>query len=455
MGTRCFGCMRIKENKPICEHCGYDECRENGNHQLPVGTVVGEQYVLGRVLGQGGFGITYIGYDMTMGQTVAVKEYFPSGYAGRDPRKMTRVISYDNTDQNTFASNKRRFLREAESMGKLWNIPQIVKVLRHFEENGTAYIAMEYVEGMDLRMYMKQLGRPMTMEEVYRILGPVIQALDHVHGADLVHRDISPDNIMVMPDGTAKLLDFGAARYVENADAQKDRNTSTQTILKHGFAPPEQYRSHGALGPWTDIYAICATVYYCLTGRIPPEAMNRMMGEGELNWKGIAGLTPSQIKTLEQGMALMPANRIKTARELYQALFADMIANRDRAAQAEKDRLAREERLREARERQSREAEPKAAAKPAKGKNRKKKPFRGIIGFAVLCALIAGLFFLPRVTPFFLKQKITVSNATYTLERNESGITITGYQGALPRDLSIPEEVYGIPVTAIRAGAFA
>ena len=252
---RCFGCMQQKESSPHCEHCGFDERKENSSHQLPLSTVVGDQYVLGKVLGQGGFGITYLGWDQITKQTVAVKEYFPSGFAGRNTNTMF-VTSYDDQDKKTFENNKKRFLREAESLAKLWSIPQIVKVLRCFEENGTAYIAMEYVEGMDLRRYLKNRRRPLTVDETLSLLGPILEALSHVHAAGLVHRDISPDNIMVLPDGSTKLLDFGAARYVENADAGQERNTSTQAILKHGFAPPEQYSTHGALGPWTDVYAI-------------------------------------------------------------------------------------------------------------------------------------------------------------------------------------------------------
>ncbi|MBO7252388.1 MAG: leucine-rich repeat protein [Oscillospiraceae bacterium] len=330
MEKRCCGCMKIMQDYPVCEHCGYDNTTRNAKHQLPAGTIVGGQYLLGKVLGQGGFGITYLGWDTVMNIPVAVKEYFPSGYAGRDPENPRYVTSYDDRNSKAFASNKRRFLREAESLSKLWNIPEIVKVLRYFEENGTAYIAMEYVEGMDLRKYLKQLGRPMTMEETMAILGPVMEALEHVHRAELVHRDISPDNIMVLPDGSAKLLDFGAARYVQNADAERDRNTSTQAILKHGFAPPEQYSSHGALGPWTDVYAMCATIYYCLTGRVPTEAMLRVMEGQEIQWSRIQHLTSSQINALIRGTEVNPKNRFGSVGALYLALSQEVSPQRSR-----------------------------------------------------------------------------------------------------------------------------
>ena len=179
---------------------------------------------------------------------------------------------------------------------------------------------MEYVEGMDLRKYIKRKGTPMTIAETLTILGPIIEALSHVHQAGLVHRDISPDNIMVLPNGSAKLLDFGAARYVENADAEKERATSTQAILKHGFAPPEQYQSHGALGPWTDVYALCATMSYCLTGKVPPEAMSRVIENKAMSWSQVPGLTARQRSALEKGMALTPKDRFASARELWDKL---------------------------------------------------------------------------------------------------------------------------------------
>jgi len=356
MEQRCLGCMRMKTHQPVCEHCGFDARSENSSHQLPLGTEVGGQYILGKVLGQGGFGITYIGWDKIMQTPVAVKEYFPSGYAGRDTRNPTFVTSYDDKNSHTFASNKQRFLREAESLSKLWNIPQIVRVLRHFEDNGTAYIAMEYVEGMDLRKYLKNHGKPLTVEEALELLGPVIKALGHVHKAELVHRDISPDNIMVLPDGSTKLLDFGAARYVENANAEHDRNTSTQAILKHGFAPPEQYSSHGALGPWTDVYAMCATLYYCLTGRIPAEAMNRMIDDTEVGWEQVPGLTEKQRAVLNAGMELKPKNRLKSVEELYQGVFGEIIAAREEAERRERERIAREEAEKRRREEEAQKA---------------------------------------------------------------------------------------------------
>lgn len=430
MEIRCMGCMQIK-HQPVCEHCGYDEKTQNNTHQLPVGTVVGEQYILGRVLGQGGFGITYLGWDQVMNAPVAVKEYFPSGYAGRDTLRTLDVISYDNQSAHSFETNKKRFLREAESLAKLWDHPQIVKVLRHFEENGTAYIAMEYVEGMDLRKYLKQLGRPMTMEEMLKILGPVIEALSSVHKAELVHRDISPDNIMVLPDGKAKLLDFGAARYVENADAEKDRNTSTQAILKHGFAPPEQYRSHGALGPWTDVYALCATIYYCLTGKVPPEAMARTIDGQQIHWEQIPGLSQKHRAVLEKGMAIQAKSRFHSAQELWEQLSS--VSEPPKSEQPE--------------------SVPVSINITAHG-NRLKK----LIALTAALLAAVGLFTftgnIENNIPAEPKETYSQNIQAYIYEENHTGLTITGYEGTLSGNVILPGMYDGKPVTSIGSHAF-
>lgn len=512
--------MQLKESSPHCEHCGFDERNENSTHQLPLGTVAGQQYVLGKVLGQGGFGITYLGWDQVTGQTVAVKEYFPSGFAGRNPNTLS-ITSYDGQDRKSFEHNKLRFLREAESLAKLWNIPQIVKILRCFEENNTAYIAMEYVDGCDLRRYLKQKGHPLTIEETLDILGPIIEALSLVHQAGLVHRDISPDNIMVLPNGSAKLLDFGAARYVENADAEKERATSTQAILKHGFAPPEQYQSHGALGPWTDVYAICATIYYCLTGKVPPEAMSRVIEKKAIHWETVPNLTTRQRAALEKGMSLTPKDRFASAQELWEKLGA----------------------------KKKKEVTP---PKPKEEKKPQKKSGIFLILTAVILSVSVGLVVfstqkpsaemsaIPEIIPETTAeitipttaapteppleiasllefenaalgetgtisvlsghsnedirwssdnvQVVTVSddgtvtavgygmaeitaqyqdqtvrctiyvdrtpNVVCTYEENETGLTITGYEGTLPREVVLPRKIDGIPVTRIGDHAF-
>ena len=321
MPKRCYGCMKLKEQSPVCELCGYNENVPNYPHQLPVGTVLYGQYTVGKVLGQGGFGITYIGWDNSLETPVAIKEYYPASFVNRDCGMTLNVSCNGEGAEGLFAHNRERFLKEAKILAKLSSVPGIVRVQNLFAENNTAYIVMEYVEGIDLKHYIRMQNRVLTVQEMFHVLRPVMYALSKVHEAELVHRDISPDNIMIQKDGSAKLLDFGAAREVENADVNTDPPQSTEAILKHGFAPMEQYRRRGSLGPWTDVYALCATMYYCMTGKVPNSAPERVMGDDNVNWRQIPGLTEQQIQTLEKGLSLMPENRIRTMRELHTGLF--------------------------------------------------------------------------------------------------------------------------------------
>ena len=321
MSKRCVGCMKLKNNSPVCEHCGYNENVPNENHQLPIGTVLQGRYEVGKVLGQGGFGITYIGWDLMLETIVAIKEYYPSSLVHRESTQNLTVSCTGSNAADLYAQNLDRFLREARILAKLQNVPGIVRVQNLFADNNTAYIIMEYVDGINLKQYIRMQNRVLTVNEMLAVMRPVMYALNKVHEAELVHRDISPDNIMIQKDGSVKLLDFGAARQVEHADVNHDLTRSTQTILKHGFAPIEQYRSRGNLGPWTDVYALCATMYYCLTGKVPSEAPERVMGDDNVNWKQVPGLTEQQVAALEQGMAILPEKRVGSVKALYEALL--------------------------------------------------------------------------------------------------------------------------------------
>ena len=316
---RCMGCMAMTENE-ICEKCGWPEGRTNEPHQLPVGYHLHGQYRVGRVLGQGGFGITYLGWDEFLEIPVAIKEFFPNSMVSRECSLTTKVHCYTEQVTPQYVMSKERFLREAKALARFEDEPAIVRIRNFFQENETAYIVMEYVRGTNLANYVNMRGGKLSPKETFTILRPIMEALAAVHEADLVHRDISPDNIMLHPRGGAKLLDFGAVRSVEGAEAGKDMNRSTEAILKHGFAPMEQYQTRGGLGPWTDEYALCATIWYCLTGRIPEEAPRRMLEEIDLDWN-IPGLLPHQQEALKKGVALRARDRFTTVRELMDALF--------------------------------------------------------------------------------------------------------------------------------------
>ena len=319
---RCYGCMGLRTAPGhICEHCGYDERTQNKSHQLPAGTVLHGQYQVGRVLGQGGFGITYLGWDLVLDIPVAIKEFYPGGIASRDCTLSPTVTGGDGELKLFYEECRSRFLREARTLARFASDPVIVQVRYFFEANGTAYIIMEYVQGMDLRKYTAQRGGRLSAQETLRILQPVMAALGRVHEANLVHRDISPDNIMLLPAGGVKLLDFGAVRDAVHGDANQVLTQSTQAIVKPGFAPIEQYQRRGGLGSWTDVYALCATMYYCMTGQVPADAPERMTEDVDPDWRSIPGLTAQQIAVLEKGMELRARDRIQTVQELYNGLY--------------------------------------------------------------------------------------------------------------------------------------
>ena len=319
---RCYGCMQLHDGD-FCPHCGWPVGKNNEVHQLSVGTLLHGQYEIGRVLGQGGFGITYLGWDRQLGAAVCIKEYFPSHAVSRDCTVSAQVRCHTEAGAESFRLSKERFLREGRVLARFRDIPEIVSVYGSFEENDTVYIVMEYIKGMDLAHYVNHRGGRLSAEETFKILKPVMEALAQVHRSELVHRDIAPDNLMLHPRGGAKLLDFGAARMVENADVDKGLDRSTEAIVKHGFAPMEQYQTRGNLGPWTDVYAMCATVYYCLTGQIPPEATTRLMGESSFSWATVPGLTDRQRTVLERGMAVLPKDRYRSMEELLDGLFGN------------------------------------------------------------------------------------------------------------------------------------
>ena len=309
---RCAGCMAVTEGH-YCHNCGWPAEKNNEPHQLPVGTVLRGQYMVGRVLGQGGFGITYLGWDAYLEAPVAIKEYYPSYMVSRDHTVTSYVRCYTAQIRDQYAASKARFLREARTLAKFQDEPAVVHIRSCFEENDTAYIIMEYLHGETLADRIRRTG-PMTADRLLELLKPVAEALEDVHQENIVHRDISPDNIMILPDGRAKLLDFGAARDSSNGN-------TTETVVKHGFAPFEQYQNKGDLGPWTDVYAFCATLWYCLTGRVPTEALTRVTEGEAMGWNGLPGLTEGQCQALEQGMAIRHKERIQSVRQLMEGLW--------------------------------------------------------------------------------------------------------------------------------------
>ena len=296
-----------------CPVCGHDVNIQNAQYQLPVNCILNGRYVVGKVLGAGGFGITYIGYDLKLDSRVAIKEYYPSGAANRSIS--LTVIPTAEVKGNPFELGKSRFLKEAKTLSEFVGDGNIVTLRDYFEENGTAYIVMEYLEGQDLSHYARERGR-FEFSEALDLLEPVMLALDEVHKKGLIHRDISPSNIMVLNNGKVKVLDFGSAR-LQNTSGE----LSLSVMLKPGYAPMEQYSTHGEQGSWTDVYAMSATIYRLITGKTPPTSTDRLM-EDTLEPPSKLGvkITPAQEEALLHGLALRPADRTRTMAELAKEL---------------------------------------------------------------------------------------------------------------------------------------
>ena len=312
----CPGCMT--KTAPVdgkCPVCGCNVNMENAPHQLPVNTILYGRYIVGRVLGAGGFGITYIGYDLKLDGRVAIKEYYPSGAANRSVSLTVYPTAEGNG--NPFETGKERFLKEARVLSGFIEDSSIVTLRDYFEENGTAYIVMEYLDGEDLSHYAVRHGK-FTFDEALDLLEPAMLALDKVHKKGLIHRDISPSNLMVLSDGRIKVLDFGAAR-LQSVNGE----LSLSVMLKPGYAPIEQYSTHGEQGPWTDVYAMSATFYRLITGKAPTSATDRTCGSAvELPSALGVKITPAQEGALMHGLALQSADRTQTMAGLAESLRA-------------------------------------------------------------------------------------------------------------------------------------
>ena len=311
--------MCEKKEPGPCPHCGYDAgTYEVSPHHLPPETILNGKYIVGRVLGEGGFGITYLGWDINLELKVAIKEYYPNGFVAREnvgPGHTVTVLSGYRSD--FFYSGLDKFVDEARRLAKCWGLSGIVSAKDYFQENKTAYIVMEFVEGDTLKSILKNGEGRLPARQVFEMLRPMMESLETVHEVGLIHRDISPDNIMIDTKGRVKLLDFGAARSFGT-----DNDRSLSVMLKPGYAPEEQYRSRGKQGPWTDVYGLCATMYRAITGKVPVESLDRL-AEDTLQRPSQLGIDidPDQEKALMKGLALYQRDRYATMGELSSALF--------------------------------------------------------------------------------------------------------------------------------------
>ena len=275
MPSRCAGCMEPVDAVPACPHCGWLRGERNTDYPLalPPGTLLANRYVVGKVLGQGGFGITYIGWDLVLSRKKAIKECFPQGLASRHAGS-TEVFAASANVRDALQRDVSAFLNEARLLANFENHPNIVWIQDFFAANGTAYMIIEYLNGRNLEQYVSDRGGRIPWPDAGRILISVLDALREVHRIGILHRDVSPDNVFLLRNGQIKLIDFGAARATASATS-----SGLSVILKHGYGPLEQYQQKGDQGPWTDVYAAAGTIYRAITGQTPPPAPERYLTE--------------------------------------------------------------------------------------------------------------------------------------------------------------------------------
>ncbi len=319
MPYTCYHCFQEKPNNGACPSCGYDPTVSEGKYPdaLRSGSVLNGQYIVGRVLGQGGFGITYIAKDFRTGERVAIKEYLPSEFARRNG---SSVQAFSGDQQTNFAYGKEQFLAEAKTLAAFNGDEHIVRIFCFFEENNTAYFAMEYIDGYALDKVMAQQGGRLSVAETNRYLLPLMESLNKLHAKGIVHRDIAPDNSIITKDGTAKLIDFGAARF-----STGEKSKSLDVILKHGFAPMEQYMRRGRQGPYTDVYALAVTYYYAISGKIPPDAVERVEQDTLTLPSALSvQIRKSTEKVLQKALAVSSADRFQSMAHFHAAMLETM-----------------------------------------------------------------------------------------------------------------------------------
>lgn len=318
---RCVGCMKPLTAEGRCAYCGLQQDKYRPIPRcLRPGMCLRDRYVLGRVLGEGSFGISYIAWDCLLDTVVAIKEYFPASLVSRhisEEDEDTNVYIYEKRESQKYQESLKKYLGEAKSLSAYYDLDGIVSMRDFFYANNTAYIVMGYVDGISVKEYVEKNG-PIEGEKFLRMLEPVIQSLAKVHQTGVLHRDISPDNMLLTRDEKLVLIDFGAARK-ENINMTR----SMTVVFKRGFSPEEQYRTRGQQGAWTDVYALCATAYYALTGKAPDESIQRVLEDDmpSLTEMTDVDLPMQQKRAFMKGMTVDFHHRYQTMDELYQGLY--------------------------------------------------------------------------------------------------------------------------------------
>ena len=398
----CSKCMKELIEEGVCPFCGYDPMGKKSSVPLEEGTLLQDgRYQIGAVIGSGGFGITYAAWDYALSQPVAIKEYFPNVLCSRDTTKEDTVTTHPEQD-GLYQVGLLRFSREARILSTLQNVRSVVTVLDWFEGNNTAYIVMQFVRGVPLDQYVKENAT--SPQQLITMMRDIVEALILVHAQGILHRDISPGNILVQDDGTLKLIDFGAATVEERRAQGKDQTV----IFNRKYAPIEQYDENGIQGPWTDVYALSATMYALITGRPPMESAAR---KGKDTLKSLSAqnihLKRWQEKAIMDGLILQPEKRIQNM-EIFRSILYHL---------------------------------------PLPEQEKKRRAFiaKAVIG-AATASVVSFLITVNFTSGFNLGNHIR-----YALRGD--GFHAVSYSGAA-ETLDIPEKRLGIRVTEIETGAF-
>ena len=320
-----MGCMQEYEERTpdgklimVCPHCGYvKDTPARETYHLSPGAILQGKYIVGKVLGYGGFGVTYVGYDAQLDRKIAIKEYLPTNFSTRIPGQ-TKLSVYDGENGEQFRAGLKSFVEEAKRLSKLNSLPGTVDIYDSFQQNETGYIIMEYLDGKTIKETLAENG-VFEYEAAKTIILKILATLKEIHKEGIVHRDISPDNIFLLEGEDVRLIDFGASRYATTLHSK-----SLSVILKPGYAPEEQYRSRGGQGPWSDVYALSATFYKMITGVTPEESMERMMKDDlkEPSKLGVK-LPQNDENAIMNALLVKASDRIQSADEFERQLTAE------------------------------------------------------------------------------------------------------------------------------------
>lgn len=387
----CMGCMHELDWDGRCHYCGFDERNYKKDQQLGLHTrLKNGEYMIGRQLGQGGFGITYIGMDTTLLQTVAIKEYFPFGAVRRNDRN--EIELNDEKYRKDYEKGLESFLCEGRILARFSNLTAVVGVKNFFHENNTAYLVMDYVEGLSVREYVKHYG-VLSPDRTLFLVQQVIADMQMIHHKQVLHRDVSADNLIITHNGSLKLIDFGATRQ------EFTKNQYTGTILcKQGYSAIEQYSTGRNQGPWTDIYGLCASIYFMLTGVVPDSAPDRIQNDcvRSLVQMDEIAMPKVQKEAIMKGLAVEVEHRYHTMAELYVALYGEKLEDISGYYERENNESALREKESPAHHALEQKSVSRTKMKRAlqdieedreKGKKRKRRLF--IYAIVVICLLFA------------------------------------------------------------------